>query len=326
MGVLKLGDNAGQANVDPRNHLQIIQHSDGTITRQFKTPEVPAMSDPSSPTDVLTKDIIVNPDKNTWVRVYLPREGLDSPAINKLPLVVYIHGGGFVLFSAASKIIHDYCFLMARELPCIVVSLEYRLAPEHRLPAAYEDAVEALNWVKTSDEEWLTKYCDYGNCFIMGSSAGGNIAYHTGLRGAMIAADLEPLKIKGVVLQHAFFGGVERTESEIRYVNDMVMPMTVTDFLWELSLPDGADRDHEYSNPTLGGGSKALDQVKSLEWTVMIVGSENDPVVDRERDLVKLMKEKGIPVVDHFSEGGYHGDFIESLRAQDFFVTMKKYI
>ncbi|KAJ8771525.1 hypothetical protein K2173_026702 [Erythroxylum novogranatense] len=128
----------------------------------------------------------------------------------------------------------------------------------------------------------------------MGSSAGGNLAYHTGLRGAMIAANLEPLKIKGLILQQPFFGGLKSTESEVRLANDIILPLSATDLLWDLSLPIGADRDHEYSNPTVGEGPKKLDPLKSLEWTVMITASEGDPLVDRQRDLVKLMKEKGI--------------------------------
>ncbi|KAL4604300.1 hypothetical protein ACB092_10G183600 [Castanea dentata] len=98
----------------------------------------------------------------------------------------------------------------------------------HRLPAAYDDAVETLHLIKTNQDEWITKYADFSNTFIMGTSAGGNVAYHAGLR---------------------------RTESELRLVNDPVLPLFVNDLMWELSLQIGVDLDHEYCNPTVGGGS-----------------------------------------------------------------------
>ncbi|KAJ8752922.1 hypothetical protein K2173_008657 [Erythroxylum novogranatense] len=315
--------NPGQ--LDPYKHIHIVQNSDGTFTRTLQLPEVEATFDPNSPTNVLTKDISVNPANNTWVRIYLPRKAVDSPVTEKLPLVLYFHGGGFVLFSAASKLIHDYCCQIACELDVIVVSLEYRLAPEHRLPAAYDDAVETLHWTRTADEQWLREWADYGKCFLMGSSAGGNIAYQVGLRGATVD-DLEPLKIKGLILQQPFFGGVKRTESEMRLANDALLPLTVTDLLWNLSLPVGTDRDHEFSNPTVGGGSKELDLIRSLEWAVMITGSDGDPLVDKQKEAAKLMKEKGIRIASHFDEGGSHGDHTEPHKAMAFLMSMKEFI
>ncbi|KAJ8752989.1 hypothetical protein K2173_008724 [Erythroxylum novogranatense] len=309
------------------NICNLVPNPDGTIKRLVQFPEAPPSPDPTSTTKVLSKDITLNEANKTWVRIYLPRETLDSPTTNKLPLIVYVHGGGFVMLSAASEIIHDYCFQMANDFPAIVVSLDYRLAPEHRLPAAYDDAVEALHWVKTTDEEWLTKYGDYSKCFLMGASAGGNVAYHLGLRGATFVDDLQPLKIKGLILQQPFFGGVARSESEVRLANDVVLSIPVIDLMWNLSLPIGADHDHEYSNPTVGGGSQDLDQIKSLGWTVMVTGSEGDPLVSRQKEVAKLMKQKGIRVISHFGEGGCHGDFVTSPdKAKIMFEQIKNFI
>ncbi|KAK9028226.1 hypothetical protein V6N11_068036 [Hibiscus sabdariffa] len=150
------------------------------------------------------------------------RELLDrssSPNNNKLPLVVYFHGGGFILLSTNMGIFHTSCCNLANTVPVVVVSVEYHLAPEHRLPAAYEDGVEALHWIKMSEEEWLREYVDFSNCFLMGSSAGGNIAYHVGLRAAGVVQELQPLKIKGLVLHQPFFGGKQRSASELRFMN-----------------------------------------------------------------------------------------------------------
>lgn len=77
------------------------------------------------------------------------------------------------------------------------MSVEYRLAPEHRLPAASDDAIEATHFIKNS-EVWFKEHADYSSCYVMGQSDGGNIAYHAGLRSAHFD-DIEPLKIKGLI-------------------------------------------------------------------------------------------------------------------------------
>jgi|UniRef100_A0A2N9EMX3 acetyl esterase/lipase len=313
--------------VDPYQLLQIVLNSDGTITRLRKFPNTPATPDPNQPTPVLSKDIPLNQSNNTWVRIYLPRQALDNSSTStKLPLIVYYHGGGFVFYSAASTEFQDSCVNMTKDLHVILVSVEYRLAPEHRLPAAYDDAVEALHWIKTTQDDWLREYADLSNTFIMGGSAGGNIAYHAGLRVAVEVDKLEPLVIKGLILRHPFFGGSQRTESELRLVNDKILPPSVSDVLWELSLPI-ADRDHEYSNPTVGGGSQILEKIKLLGWRVLVVGCDGDPLFDREVELAKLMEEKGVLVVRHFSEGGCHGvEHFEPSKAKELLVVLKDFI
>ena len=123
----------------------------------------------------------------------------------------------------------------------------------HRLPAAYEDAVEALQWIKTNTDDWLTNYVDYSNVFLMGSSAGGNIAYNAGLHAAAVDENQIP-KIQGLILVQPFFSGTRRTGSELRLENEPHLALCANDALWELSLPVGVDRDHEYCNPTAGNG------------------------------------------------------------------------
>jgi acetyl esterase/lipase len=115
-----------------------------------------------------------------------------------LPVVVYLHGGGFITsIGAASIVYHGFCSNLASHVQAIVMSVEYRLAPEHRLPAASDDAIEATHFIKNI-EVWFKEYADYSSCYVMGQSDGGNIAYHAGLRSAHFD-DIEPLKIKGLI-------------------------------------------------------------------------------------------------------------------------------
>lgn len=323
----KLQSAALNPSMDAYQRLQIVLNPEGKLTRLLEVSESPPASDLSLPIPVLSKDIPINQSNNTWLRIYLPREALHNSSATKLPLIVWYHGGGFIMFSAASSIFHDFCVHMATEISAIIISVEYRLAPEHRLPAAYDDAMEALHWIKTGQEDWLRRYADFSKCFIMGSSAGGNIAYHAGLRAADEVDNLQPLKIGGLILRQPFFGGIQRTGSELRLLHDPVLPPCVSDLMWELSLPVGADRDHEYCNPRVSGKSTLLEKIRVLGWRVLVSGSYGDPLFDRQIELVKMLEEKGVQVVDHFGEGDFHGvELKEPSKANALFSICKSFI
>ncbi|EYU25033.1 hypothetical protein ABFS82_06G040000 [Erythranthe guttata] len=313
-------------NIDPYGYLGITQNSDGSITRR---PEFLATctadSDPKSP--VLIKDIPINQQNNTWARLYLPAPESGAAPATKRPLLVYYHGGGFILCSAASSIFHAFCSRLAAEIPALVVSVEYRLAPEHRLPAAYDDSAEALDWIRTAGDEWLTDYADFSNCFLMGTSAGGNIAYHVGLRECVDVDQPKPLKIQGLILHQPFFGGVERTPSEIRLAGDKVLPPLLSDIMWDLSLPVGVDQDHEYSNPIRAVRLDVVEKVKDQGLRLLVTGCDGDPLVDRQIELVKMLKDKGVDVVDQFSDGGFHGcEIFDDSKAIVLYAALKKFV
>ncbi|XP_061373982.1 carboxylesterase 1-like [Gastrolobium bilobum] len=298
------------SSMDPYKALHIILNPDGTLTRLEIPPQSPPSPDPTLSTPVLSKDLTINQSNHTWARIYLPHKALDNPPHFKLPLIVFYHGGGFLFYSAASTYFHNFCVNLANQTQSVVVSVDYRLAPEHRLPAAYEDSVEALHWIKRSKDLWLTRHADYSRCYLMGESAGGNIAYNAGLRAAAEVDKIKPLKIQGLVLIQPFFGGTKRTPSELRHADDSTIPLPITDLMWNLSLPIGVDRDYEYSNPTVTAGAKVLDQIKLLGWRFAVFGCDGDPLLDRGKELVKLLEDKGMHVVGQFYGGGRHGIFV----------------
>ncbi|KNA24633.1 hypothetical protein SOVF_014070 [Spinacia oleracea] len=294
--------------------LHIIPNPDGTVTRPFELyPTVPpstatAAAAASSPS--LSKDVVINSEKSTSVRIFLPRYDSLEKKKEKRRILVYVHGGGFVVASAAHPNFHDFCSYAASQLAALVVSVEYRLAPESRLPAAYDDVVEALKWIKGGKDEWIEEYGDLSSCVMMGDSAGGNIVYHAGLMVAGRVDDFKPLIFKGLVLIQPFFSGLDRTKSELKLANDHVLTLVVCDLCWEISLPVGANRSHEYCDPLNGGGSGLLDCVRELGWRVWVVSCDGDPLYDRSVKLVELMEKRGLNVKSMFCKGGEHGMFV----------------
>ncbi|CAO2834973.1 unnamed protein product [Amaranthus hypochondriacus] len=179
--------------MDPYKFLKISPNPDGTITRLTPTILVPTTEQQEQENAiVLSKDVTLNNVKRTFLRIYRPASAKTS---SKLPVIIYFHGGGFVFYSAGTVFFHESCNRMCAAIPAVIVSVDYRLAPEHRLPAAYDDAVEAILWVRDQalscanggegngigNDPWLKEYADFGRCFLMGSSSGGNITYRAGL-------------------------------------------------------------------------------------------------------------------------------------------------
>lgn len=149
------------------------------------------------------------------------------------------------------------------------------------------------------------------------------MAFHAGLR--VLDADIEPVKIQGLILNEAFFGGVERTESEVRLANDPIVSPALTDLLWELALPEGADRDHEYCNP-LGGGSTYNEKIGRLP-KCLVRGYGGDALVDRQKMFAEMAKARGVQVVENFQDGGHHGvEIFDAAQAEALYNDIRNFI
>ncbi|BFG42511.1 hypothetical protein CerSpe_287850 [Prunus speciosa] len=127
----------------------------------------------------------------------------------KLPVLVFIHGGAFVIESPYSPLYHNHAALLTSEANVVVLSVHYRRAPEHPLPVAYEDSWEALQWAaahsnRNGPETWRNDYVDFDRVFVGGDSAGATLTNHVVHRAGVHR--LSGAKIVGMILLHPYFG------------------------------------------------------------------------------------------------------------------------
>ncbi|CAJ1949908.1 unnamed protein product [Sphenostylis stenocarpa] len=311
--------------MDPFEFLKIKLNPDGSLTRNYVIPMVPPCPAPPTSEPSLSIDIPLNAAANTSLRLFLPHPHPTA----KLPLLFYFHGGGFILYHPSSSVFHHSCAALAASLPGVIASVDYRLCPEHRLPAAYDDAHDALLWAQSQARNpaqahpWLRDHVDFSKCFLMGSSAGGNIAYFAALRA--LDHDLSPLNILGLIMNVPYFSGSDRSDSELRLVNDRILPLPANDLMWSLSLPEGVDRDHVYCNPTVAEGVHA-DKIGRLP-ACLINGYGGDPLIDKQKMLANILEARGVRMEKRFVEGGYHAvEIFEPAKALALGENIKNFI
>ncbi|KAI3753172.1 hypothetical protein L2E82_25218 [Cichorium intybus] len=115
-------------------------YKDGRFQKLGGTDVVPAGIDLSS--GVQSKDVVISPETNLSARLYLPKT-----ITKNLPLLIYFHGGGFILESASSPLYHNFLNLLALESNVVIVSVDYGTAPENPVPTCFNDSWEAIMWV-----------------------------------------------------------------------------------------------------------------------------------------------------------------------------------
>ncbi|KAK7278774.1 hypothetical protein RJT34_23810 [Clitoria ternatea] len=290
--------------------------SDGSIFRSQDI-QFPQPSSTNHHHHLVTfKDYIYHKKFNLHLRVYRPNTNTNN---KKLPVVMFFHGGGFCFGSRAWPHIQDCCVRLAWALNAIIVAPDYRLAPEHRLPAAVDDGVEALRWLQRQglgdhggDDLWVTQDVDFDRVFVVGDSSGGNIAHHMAVQLGSGSKEMGPVRVRGYVLLGPFFGGVIRTKSE-EGPPEQMLTLEMLDRLWRLSTPIGETRDHPLANP-FGACSPNLGDVK-LDPILVIVG-QNELLKDRAFDYVTRLRELGKNTEYVEFKGKEHGFFTYDSHSQ----------
>lgn len=159
----------------------------------------------------------------------------------------------------------------------------------------------------------------------MGTSAGGTIAFHAVVLAAALPNPLDPVNIAGLVLDQPYFGGIERTESELRLKDDKILPLPTNDVMWELALPEGADRDHEYSNP-LKNEEKLFAGLRNFP-RCLVRGHTGDPLFDRQKEFARMLERRGVSVVASLESDGFHGvEVFDLSKEEESVAEVKKFV
>ncbi|KAK2992282.1 hypothetical protein RJ640_020275 [Escallonia rubra] len=230
-------------------------YKDGHVERFLGTETLPAGFDPQ--TGVSSKDVNIIPETDVYARLYLPMKLTENSKNDKLPVVVYYHGGGFCLSTASSQNYHNYLNKLVAEAGIVAVSVNYRRPPENPLPVAYEDSWAALQWVAShknghGPEPWLNEHGDFGRLFMLGVSAGANIAHNVAMMAGNAASEVG-VEILGVGLVHPFFWGSKSIGSEGVSVSTDLVSKSNNDRLWPFVCPSSPDNDDPRVNPVAEG-------------------------------------------------------------------------
>uniref|UniRef100_A0A0D9X249 Alpha/beta hydrolase fold-3 domain-containing protein n=1 Tax=Leersia perrieri TaxID=77586 RepID=A0A0D9X249_9ORYZ len=296
--------------------IDAVERRDGTVNRalysllvdRLMSARADAVPDAAG---VRSSDFTIDAARGVWARVFSPEA--TAAAATPLPVMVYFHGGGFALFSPAVGPFDGVCRRLCREVNAVVVSVNYRLAPEHKFPAAYDDGVDALRFLDACNGRIPIPSLDGGDavavdltsCFLVGESAGGNIVHHVANRWtATCAPTARSLRLAGIIPVQPFFGGEERTPSETSL--DGVAPVVSiwrSDFSWKAFLPVGADRDHPAAHVTDENAALAEEGFPPA----MVVIGGNDPIKDWQWRYVDVLRRKGKKVEVVEFPGAFHG-------------------
>lgn len=205
------------------------------------------------------------------------------------PVLMNFHGGGWVIgdLETADTISRDFC----RTANCVVVSVDYRLAPEHPYPAAAEDCIAATRWVADN----MQAVGGNGKLAVTGESAGGNLA-------AVVAqADNAP----DICFQLLAYPVVDHDLSRASYSENgegYLLDTATMSWFWDIYCPDTARRSEPAASPL---------HAESLQGQppAMVVTAEFDPLRDEGKAYADALTAAGVATTYHCADGLIHDFF-----------------
>jgi acetyl esterase len=188
--------------------------------------------------------MIPGPAGEMAIRVYWPTE--DGP----LPVLVFYHGGGWVIGDLDTN--DRLCRMLSNKASAVVVSVDYRLAPEHRFPAAVADSYAALEWVSRNAGRLKG---DPSRIAVGGGSAGGNLAAAV----ALMARDRAGPRLAHQVMFYPATNLLDlTTESHRNFADGYGLTRDHVEFFRSAYLPEIPDRKNPYASPLLAESLEGL--------------------------------------------------------------------
>lgn len=276
------------ANIDPhiQGLLEAMAESGFALPDPMTPTSLRAVLDnpiPGPPVDIAEQRDIIIDAGSSKLSARLYHAGPDDI----LPVVLFFHGGGWVHGTLET---HDrLCAIIAKHTHCAVVSVGYRLAPEHPFPAAWDDALMSLQWVKDNHTELGI---DASRIALAGDSSGGNIA---AAAAQAVAGD------PSVVHQLLFYPALDGRCATQSYDgnHDGFLSASQMRWYWDNYAP-GDFRDDPRASP-------ALATIDSNTPPATIIVAGHDPLHDEGAAYAIALEAAGVPAELHSFPGGIHG-------------------
>jgi len=242
----------------------------------------------SRPVDVarIEEMKIPGPAGEIPLRVYWPREN------GPLPVLVYYHGGGWVIGNLDTN--DSLSRLLANKASAVVVSVDYRLAPEDRFPAAVDDCYAALEWVSQNADRLNV---DPSRIALGGGSAGGNL---TAVMALMARDRAGPRLVYQVMFYPATNLFDLTTDSHREFADGYGLTRAHVEFFRDSYLPEAADRKSPYASPLLA------ESLENLPPAIVITAGF-DVLRDEGIAYAERLEAAGVPTVSADYPSMIHG-------------------
>jgi len=227
---------------------------------------------------------IPGPDGEIRIRLYYPAGG------PPFAVFIYFHGGGWVIGDLNTH--HGFCHALAKTSGCLVVSVDYRLAPEHRYPAAVEDAYAATVWVAENSD---VIHSDPDRLAVGGDSAGGHLAAVVALMTRDRKGPCIDLQVLIYPITDYNFNTPSYTENKEGYL----LTRDLMKWFWDHFIDDEGEANHPYVSPLRAENLSDLPQA-------LIVTAEYDPLRDEGEAYGQRLQEAGVTVTQSRYPGMIH--------------------
>ncbi|WP_152053316.1 alpha/beta hydrolase [Tautonia marina] len=229
-------------------------------------------------------------DTGIPIRLYWPHAEPDSSSLR--PALVFSHGGGWILGDC--DMVDGTCRSLANASECVVASVDYRLAPEHRFPTAAEDAYHAFRWVRAQADRLGI---DPHRVAVGGDSAGGNLA----IVSCLMARDRGEPAPAFQLLIYPVADSACNTPSYSECATGFGLTRNAMQYYWQQYLADPADGTHPYASP-LRADLTGLPPA-------FVLTAEYDPLRDEGEALAQRLTEAGVATRHRRFDGQIHGFF-----------------
>jgi acetyl esterase len=270
---------ASAAGLKPVEQMTVQEMRDGMVERARLTGGTP------QPVDQVLSSEVPGPAGSIPVRIYAPEGPAPKPGL------VYFHGGGWARGNLDT---HDIlCRALANGGGCVVVSVDYRMAPEHTFPAAIDDSVAATRWVAEHAEQIGI---DPTRLAVGGDSAGGNLAAAVAL---VLRDESGPALVHQLLIYPVTDYNLD-TRSYLDNAEGYNLTREAMRFYWRLYLRDDSDADDPRASPLRARHFANLP-------AAFVITAEYDPLRDEGRAYADRLREAGTPVVHRDYAGMIHG-------------------